>query len=66
MRVLFLTLIREYPKLKELIDEQGNIREEEVLVLVNGVDIRVYEDPYNEIEIENSDEITFIPITHGG
>jgi molybdopterin converting factor small subunit len=55
-----------YPSLNRLLNNEGHITREEVLVLINGIDINVFEDPYSELYIENSDEITFIPITHGG
>uniref|UniRef100_A0A7J3Z6P3 MoaD/ThiS family protein n=1 Tax=Ignisphaera aggregans TaxID=334771 RepID=A0A7J3Z6P3_9CREN len=55
-----------HPNLHRLVSSDGRISEEEVLVLINGVDINVFANPYTEIDIEDSDEITFVPITHGG
>jgi hypothetical protein len=55
-----------YPGLHKLISSDGCVTEEDVLVLINGIDIKVFDNPYTEIHVENSDEIIFVPVTHGG
>lgn len=52
--------------LHKLISNDGCVTEEDVLVLINGIDIKVFDNPYIEIYVENSDEIVFVPVTHGG
>lgn len=53
-----------YPELQTVI---RNITEYsgEYLILINGIDVNVYGD-ISRIKVRNSDEITFLPIVHGG
>ncbi len=61
-----LKMINElFPTIPLLFEENKNIISQDYLVLVNGVDVRVFDD-ISEIYIENDDEIDIIPITHGG
>ncbi|MEL9940328.1 MAG: MoaD/ThiS family protein [Ignisphaera sp.] len=62
----FQLVLNTYPNLGKLLNREGRINEGEFLILINGVDIRVFSNPYKDIEVEDTDEIVFIPITHGG
>ncbi|MEM0239128.1 MAG: hypothetical protein QXT00_05830 [Ignisphaera sp.] len=66
MRKFFQLVLDAYPNLNRLLNPEGHVNEGEFLVLINGIDIRVFGDPYKDVEVEDSDEIVFIPITHGG
>jgi len=61
-----LKMINElFPTISLLSEENRNIISQDYLILVNGIDVRVFDD-ISEIYIENDDEIDIIPITHGG
>jgi len=65
LKEFFQIILDRYPQLKNLLSETS-LHEGEFLILINGIDIRVFNDPYNEIIVEDSDEIVFVPVTHGG
>lgn len=52
------------PQLRDVIRSIRKL-EGEYLLLINSVDINVYEDP-DKIIIRDSDTLTFVPIVHGG
>jgi len=61
----FVKLLYEYnPRFKDIVLDNGMPRPG-YIVLLNGVDIRVYESP-KDLELHAEDEITIIPIVHGG
>ena len=65
LKMFLILSTKIYPALSRVIDSDGHVSAE-VLLLINGIDVNVYEDPYNSVIVENKDEITFVPISHGG
>jgi molybdopterin converting factor small subunit len=65
LKMFLIHITKIYPALSRIIDSDGHVLAE-VLLLINGIDVNVYEDPYNNVIVENKDEITFVPISHGG
>lgn len=53
------------PKVKQLIANEDGGLKRDFIVLLNGVDVELYEDPLN-VSVNPSDEITILPIVHGG
>jgi len=53
------------PKVKQLIVNEDGSLKRDFIVLLNGVDVELYEDPLNA-NVNPSDEITILPIIHGG
>jgi len=53
------------PKVKQLIANEDGSLKRDFIVLLNGVDVELYEDPLN-VSVNPSDEITILPIVHGG
>ena len=65
LKMFLIHITKIYSALSRVIDSDGHVSAE-VLLLINGIDVNVYEDPYNSVIVENKDEITFVPISHGG
>lgn len=65
LREVVTRIIEEQPKLKQaLIDPELNDPRTNVLILVNGKEIGVLEGL--ETELKDGDELTLIPVVHGG
>ncbi len=65
LRMILKMLNDLFPTIMLISEENRNILVQDYLVLINGVDVRVF-DNVDDIYIENGDEIDIIPITHGG
>lgn len=65
LREVVTRIIEEQPKLKQaLIDPELNDPRTNVLILVNGKEIGVLEGL--DTELKDGDELTLIPVVHGG
>lgn len=58
-------ILSRLDKSRVILDNSGKIRPG-ILVLLNGKDIRLFGKTLNEKTLSSKDEITFIPINHGG